>query len=440
MAERSVILVLPAQESLRSPAIEMMMTGRGRITRRIEGIPKRTELDTTFAPVPLGQIGFTASLAMASPAAAPRFAVRAVMDETGDPVTSTADGAQVFSDPTISHFLAPGCAAGPIGDRSHVASLLGVAGLAAKNLDGAGVAMAVMDTGINLAHLRSRGLNPTLDATLTWSPGTGMPGQYAVEHGTMCAYDALLAAPRATLLDFPILLSTTPGGSPTAGLLSDALQAYATLVAVMRRSAEDRPFQHLVVTNSWGLYDPNWDFPVGHPGRYIDNPNHPFNIVVGTLSRTGADILFAAGNCGAECPDGRCGGVKHTIMGANAHPDVMTIAGVTTKRQRVGYSSQGPGIPGMAHTKPDLSCYTHFLGSEAFGTGTPDTGTSAACPVAAGAVAAIRTKVPHTTLRSRDLARELRADATRRGASGGWNRNTGYGILEPLKTATRLGL
>jgi subtilisin family serine protease len=377
---------------------------------------------------------------MASPAAAPRFAVRAVLDSTEDPAPSTADGAQVFSDPTIAHFLTPGCATGSIGDRTHVQSLLGAAGLAAKGLDGSGVAVAVMDSGINLAHLQAQGLNPTLDPSVTWSPVGGTPGHYAVDHGTMCAYDALLAAPRATLLDFPILLSTTPGGSPTAGLLSDALQAYATLVAIMQRASDERPFQNLVVTNSWGVYDQSWDFPAGHPGRYVDNPNHPFNILVGTLSRTGADILFAAGNCGAQCPDGRCGGVKHTIMGANAHPDVMTIAGVTIKRQRVGYSSQGPGISGMAHTKPDLSCYTHFLGSEAFGSGTPDTGTSAACPVAAGAVAAIRTRMPQSTLRPRDLARELRADATKRGATGSWNHNTGYGILEPLKTATRLGL
>ena len=35
-----------------------------------------------------------------------------------------------------------------------------------------------------------------------------------------------------------------------------------------------------MVSNSWGMFDPAWDFPVGHPGNYSDNPNHPFNIIV----------------------------------------------------------------------------------------------------------------------------------------------------------------
>ncbi|HJQ59388.1 MAG TPA: S8 family serine peptidase, partial [Vineibacter sp.] len=133
------------------------------------------------------------------------------------------------------------------------------------------------------------------------------------------------------------------------------------------------------------------------------------------------------------------GVVKQTITGANAHADVMTIAGVTVGRRRVGYSSQGPGIKGMAHAKPDMAAYTHFLGSEAFGAGDEDGGTSAACPVAAGAIAALRTKLPQAKLAPRDLARELRADAHKSGA-GGWNRNTGYGIIHPLATARRLGL
>ena len=183
-----------------------------------------------------------------------------------------------------------------------------------------------MDTGINLAHLRAKGVNPAIDATLTWSPGSGSPGTYAVGHGTMCAFDALIAAPQATLLDFPILLSTAGGGSSMDGFLSDALQAYSSLLAVLRRPAAQRPFKALVVNNSWGMYHQSWDFPAGHPGRYADNPNHPFNIMVGTLARNGADILFAAGNCGADCPDGRCQGVvRDTITGANAHPEVITL-------------------------------------------------------------------------------------------------------------------
>src|SRR5437764_173730 len=147
----------------------------------------------------------------------------------------------------------------------------------------------------------------------------------------------------------------------------------------------------LGVSNSGGIFDPSWDFPVGSPGNYSDNPAHPFNIIVGSLAQAGADILFAAGNCGRDCPDSRCRfGNARPINGANSHPQVISVAGIDVRRRRVGYSSQGPGR--LADQKPDVSSYTHFLGSEAEGAGEADSGTSAACPVMAGVVGAMRTK------------------------------------------------
>jgi hypothetical protein len=135
-----------------------------------------------------------------------------------------------------------------------------------------------------------------------WSPPNvaKTPGEYEIDHGTMCAYDALIAAPACSLLDFPILQSETPGGSVMAGFLSDALLAFSYLHK--RLTTPGWKYKALVINNSWGMYHPSWDFPAGHPGRYADNPNHPFNIMVGTIAREGADVLFAAGNCGADCP------------------------------------------------------------------------------------------------------------------------------------------
>ena len=73
------------------------------------------------------------------------------------------------------------------------------------------------------------------------------------------------------------------------------------------------------------------------------------------LLMTGADVVFAAGNCGTQCADGRCQGrTTQTIMGSSALQDVLTLAGCDTSEARVGYSSQGPSIAGMfqqiAHT------------------------------------------------------------------------------------------
>lgn len=447
MTKIRVLVVMPQQEAFRASATAFAAGGPSSLRETPAGVPAMINLDTEFSPVPLASVGATGVVARMRPDRAPQFVMRGEIEEkkfdaiARDGVAAI-DGAQIFADPVISALAVAGCAGGPVGDASDVATQLDVATLAAKGLRGRGVAIAIMDTGINLAHLQGHGLNPKLDPSLTWSPGHGTPGTYPVDHGTMCAFDALIAAPAATLLDFPILLSTTPGGSGMAGFLSDALKAYSVLLTAMRLPVRERPFRSLVVNNSWGMYHQSWDFPAGHPGRYADNPRHPFNIIVGSLARSGADILFAAGNCGADCPDGRCKGVvKDTIMGANAHPDVITIAGATINDQRVGYSSQGPGIAGMAHAKPDLTSYTHFLGSEAFGAGTEDSGTSAACPVAAGAVAALRTKLPASTLSPKDLARELRIDAVKKGGgAGGWNRDYGYGIIRPALTATRLGL
>ncbi|KMO12711.1 S8/S53 family peptidase [Methylobacterium platani] len=438
MSERRVILVLPEQEELRNPAMMQMSGNDGSIRARLSGVPARVEVDTSFSPVPLGAIDHPGRLGLSSAAAAPYFAVRATIDDDDLP-SMASNGTAIFSDPKIARFVTPpGCSTAPVGTRADVERRLNVAGLAAKQLDGSGVGIAVMDDGINLAHLQSKGVAAAFDASVTWPPLPAQPGQHPVSHGTMCAYGALIAAPKATLLDFPILQSTASGGSLSAGYLSDAIKAYASLIPLVR--GRKRRFKSLVVTNSWGLYHESWDFPSGHWGRYVDNPNHPFNLIVGTLGRYGVDILFAAGNCGTGCPNPRCQGVvKHTIMGANAHPDVITVAGVTTGGRRVGYSSQGPGIPGMVHAKPDLSSYTHFLGSEACGPGTADDGTSTACPVAAGCVAAIRTRMPSKVLRPRKFALGLRSDTIGRRRAG-WNRNLGYGILDPLRTAMRLGL
>ena len=203
----------------------------------------------------------------------------------------------------------------------------------------------------------------------------------------MCAFDACIAAPACTLVDIAVLRPVSPLRSGLAALLSDAVRAYSHLQGLLTRS--DRP-RALVVSNSWGMFHPSWDLPPGDPGNYSDNPNHPFNRSVGALEALGADILFAAGNCGPQCPDSRCQGVSsNAIYGANGHPAVLSVAGVDTQRVRVGYSSIGPGR--LARRKPDISGYTHFKGSEVFES---DGGTSAATPVVAGILAAIRSKRP----------------------------------------------
>ncbi len=340
---------------------------------------------------------------------------------------SRRDVVAVYADPVIETTLTCGGDA-PVGDWHDVEALLRVAELQAEGLDGSGVALAVTDTGINAAHVtKVMGRGMTMDKERSWSPSgvVGEAGGFDVDHGTMCAFDTLIAAPRASLIDIPVLLSRRPGGSALDGLLSDAVAAYAHLRTVLE--AQPPATRSLVVSNSWGSFSPKWDFPPGHPGNYSDNPAHPFNLIVGSLAQAGADVLFAAGNCGAQCQDGRCAYPDRPIVGANSHGRVLSIGGVDTTGERVGYSSQGPGR--LTTRKPDLCTYTHFSGSKAFGDDQPDSGTSAACPVAAGLVAAIRTQWPSAALSPSQLRSLLRRTADDR-SDVGYDYDYGYGVVD----------
>ncbi len=330
----------------------------------------------------------------------------------------------VFSDPLIESCpVCPGDA--PVGKEARVGTLLGRSKLAGSKLDGHGVLIAVVDTGINVQYLRGKGRKPKLDAARSWVPAgvTTKPGQHPVDHGTMCAYDVGIMAPRATLLDYAILLSRTAGATAMAGLLSDAVVAYSRLRQILNSMPATR--RGLVVSNSWGMFSPTWDFPPGHPGNYSDNPNHPFNLIVASLEAAGADILFAAGNCGRDCADSRCGfGGTLPICGANSHPAVVSVAGVDVNNNRVGYSSQGPGR--LTSKKPDIAAYTHFVGSGVYAA---DGGTSAACPVAAGVVAAIRTRHKPSRVSPGQLRSLIQRTARDRGQSG-YDFDYGWGILD----------
>ena len=338
----------------------------------------------------------------------------------------------VFADPVISTCLVcPGSP--PVGADADVASLLGVKALADAGMDGYRVPVAVVDTGVNRTHLRERGRDPVLSTRRSWSPAgvATRPGQHPVGHGTMCAYDIGIAAPKAILLDYALLLSSTPGETAMSGLLSDAVLAYSKLLGLVAALPTSR--RSLVVSNSWGMFSPVWDFPVGHPGNYSDNAAHPFNVIVASLEAAGADILFAAGNCGRDCPDGRCEfDAGMPICGANSHPSVLSVAGIDTKKRRVGYSSQGPGR--LAPAKPDLSAYTHFRGSGVY---PADGGTSAACPVAAGVVAAVRERYPASVLSPAELRALLFKTAEDLGGTG-FDHDFGWGAIDGTALAAAL--
>ena len=406
-------------------------------------------LDPTFAPVRLpGLVPRTrdadpadtgALLALDTAPEAASYLMRGEVEEQDAAALAAQVGNNVtgvFADAVMEpQLVCPGSA--PVGTHLDVERLLCVRRMRRCRMNGRGVLVAIVDGGVNLAYLNAQGKNPTFDAARSFSTVPGVvPGSAPVGHGTMCAFDACIAAQRCTLLDIAVLrpFDGTPSGF--GALLSDIVRAYAHLLNVMLAPRRPGDLRSMVVNNSWGLFSMAWDFPPGDPSNYSDNPNHPFNRAVATLERAGADILFAAGNCGADCPDGRCDTTVNTIRGANGHPAVLCVAGVDTTKARVGYSSIGPGR--LAQNKPDISGYTHFQGSGVYAA---DGGTSAACPVVAGVVAAVRSKRPYNPASPATAPAAIRGLMTRTAedlGAAGYDFAHGFGVANGCTLARRL--
>ncbi len=431
-----VMIQMRATPALSAAAFGPMAAAPETTMHNLPGV----QFDAAFSPVPIppraitpsvemASAGFTAAFSTEEPAS---YVVRAsvnseVMDDFLVQASNDAQVVGVYADPHIQPIAV--CPSGPVGTDLDVEQLLLVQELKNRGLDGAGVRVAIVDTGFNLAYLRQRGKQPHFDANLSWGPVQGQPlGQMPVSHGTMCAYDVCIAAPHCTLVDHAVLTSQTPGGSAMDGLLSDAVQSYAILLSYLSQApqpfAGDHTPRTLVVNNSWGMFHPSWDFPVGSPQNYSDNPSHPFNIIVSSLEAAGADILFAAGNCGPECPDNRCQGVTNAgIYGANSSSAVTCVAGVVKDKTRIGYSTKGPGR--LDKKKPDIASFTHFAGSGVYAA---DGGTSAATPVATGVVAAIRRLYPASLLAPAQL-RDLLRRTAEPGGTGSFNYEYGHGVI-----------
>jgi hypothetical protein len=189
-----------------------------------------------------------------------------------------------------------------------------------------------------------------------------------------------------------------------------------------------------VLVNAWGIFDTSTD-PTGSYTRNTEPGGHPMiNMVTQAIEQDQLDIVFAAGNCGQFCPDQQCGrldrGPGHSIWGANAHPLVLSVSGVRSDETWVGYASQGPGPELLAVRKPDLCAPTQFC--ETYDAAMLSSGTSAACAMAAGVVAALRgnPQWDQATVTSQALKAALLAAARQPSGMSGWDNRLGFGIID----------
>jgi len=309
--------------------------------------------------------------------------------------------------PTGTCDCAPGT---PRGTMTDVARYIGVDQIWARGFRGAGIVVGVVDGGITATgrtliagEAPARRINNVIGGWPTASWGT--QGRGWGYHGNMCATDVLGMAPDARLYDLRI------AGSTSAGTVGNALQAFQWAINQYRTDGTPH-----ILTNSWGMFQQSWF------ADYCTNPEHPFTRKVVEAINTGILVLFAAGNCGKTCPDGRCGidnGPGRSIWGANGHPFVMTVGAVNPRGEFIGYSSQGPAA--LDPYKPDFCSISHFTGYFA-----SDSGTSAATPIAAGVVALLKQR--NRRLSQFDAKAAIK-DTARDIAATGWDANTGSGII-----------
>ncbi|MGH9900453.1 MAG: S8 family serine peptidase, partial [Pyrinomonadaceae bacterium] len=299
----------------------------------------------------------------------------------------------------------PGVAKGTMAD---VANYLGVNQIWAAGYRGNGIVVGVVDGGITAA---GRPVRPGETARRIQRVIGGFPADWGTtaaawgEHGNMCSTDVLGMAPNAQIYDIRI------SGGNIQATISAALAGFQWAITQHRANGTPQ-----ILSNSWGIFQESWD------PTYARNPNHPFTRKVIDALNEGIIVLFAAGNCGGTCPDGRCGadsGPARSIWGANGHPRVITVGAVNRLEQFVGYSSQGPAA--LDPQKPDFCSITHFQGY--FGS---DSGTSAATPIAAGVVALL--KHANSSLTQDQVKNTLKTTAKDIGPVG-FDQHSGSGII-----------
>jgi hypothetical protein len=409
---------------LRSPAGGSPVHALG-IARDAE-LPGGFELDQEFQPVPLGRPGPGEGIAARPETHLVRGTV--ANEQALEELRTHPDVASAWIDTPIAPFAAtdpavspaegpgscpiPPCDCSPLtahGTIADVAHYLEVDQIWSAGYRGTGMVIGIVDGGITAAGRPVQaGETPNrIPRVIDGYPSDwGTTAKAWGDHGNMTSTDALGMAPDAQIYDLRI-------SDASGSFISNALQAFQW--AIDRHKRDGTP---QVLSNSWGIFQQSWD------PAYATDPNHPFTQKVVEAINEGILVLFAAGNCGDTCPDGRCGsdaGPGRDIWGANGHPLVMTVGAVNRDEQFVGYSSMGPAA--LDPHKPDFCSITHFVGYEP-----SDNGTSAATPILAGAVALL--KQAHPTATQAQIKSCLQSTAKDIGPAG-WDQWSGAGIVRP---------
>lgn len=282
---------------------------------------------------------------------------------------------------------------------------------------GAGVTVAVVDTGVDAEH-------PGLSASLVQSLRLGANGVSPAEgdadgHGTHVA--GIIAGTGAESTSMRM-----SGVAPGVRLLSlDISESFTTTNALrafqwIHEHGHDEGIR--IVSNSWGRE--------GGPDRF--DANDPVVRASSALVRDGFLVIFSAGNRGAA-------GGALTIEAMN--PDVLTVGATDSDGRPEEYSSHGPVLDAAGNRlpweKPDLLApgTAVFSAKTSRGAGCDGesacyvamSGTSMAAPHVAGVAAIIMSK--HPALSASEVSEIIEASARDVGAAGR-DSETGAGLID----------
>ncbi len=314
---------------------------------------------------------------------------------------------------------------------------------------GQDIAVAIVDTGMKLSKL-ARENKDVADRVVNGWPVTRQGG--FAKWGTYRAGNSPHAeksaetigdlAPDVKLWDIRIehvKKHTHLGLENDAAHISAAIAAFDWLLEQYKKARLNniKPLPK-VVNCSWGIYRR------GQGEQYFANPNHPLVKKTLEMIRAGMIVIFAAGNCGEPCADGRCfpepkgdnkgqsnQGPGNSILGVNGHEQTICVASSTLDSRYIPYSSQGPST--MGGNNPDVCGVSHYKTESGY-----FNGTSAAAPVVSAAVALMVQAYPDALQSEVQLALTSTANSSGFLAPSDHPQYIGHGLIQPVEAADRL--
>jgi len=253
--------------------------------------------------------------------------------------------------------------------------------------DGTGIAVAIVDTGIDYTHPRLGGgafPNNKVIGGYDFGNNDADPMPVGVEeggHGTCCA--GISAGDLGTVEDYiggvapnAKIYALKASADDSDGLASDATLAAWDWCITHRNDNPDNPI--MAMSNSWGMPFYPFDDPANADAF---SPAH--TIAASNATALGITILAASGN------DGFAG---QGISWPSAMSNIISVGAVyDTTDQVTGYSNTADNLDILAPADPVYT--TDIVGEAGYDPGDyfPSfNGTSSACPFAAGVVASLQ--------------------------------------------------